>query len=83
MKHGELEILRPVRGNKFSPRFSTPVEVERKIGKDTYLLVDGSRWNARRLLPVSDVDGSSDEMENQREVFREVVPCRWRYYTEL
>ena len=66
--------MRPVRGNKLSPRFSTPVELERKIGKDTYLLVDGSRWNARRLLPMSDVDGSSDEMENQREVFGEVVP---------
>ena len=61
-----VRIMRPVRGNKLSPRFSTPVEVERKIGKNTYLLVDGSRWNARRLLPVSDVD---DEMENQREVY--------------
>ena len=68
-----VRIMRLVRGNKLSPRFSTPVEVERKIGKDTYLLVDGSRWNARRLLPVSDVDDSSDEMENQREVFEEVV----------
>ena len=69
-----VRIMPPVRGNKLSPRFSTPVEVERKIGKDTYLLVDGSRWNARRLLPVSDVDGPSDEMENQREVFGDVVP---------
>ena len=33
-----VRIMRPVRGNKLSPRFSTPVEVERKIGKGTYLL---------------------------------------------
>ena len=37
---------------KAHPRFSAPATVEKKIGKSTFLLSDGKKWNASHLAHV-------------------------------
>ena len=53
-----VRLKRPLKGHKLKSQLSEPLEVWSKIGYDTYLLQDGQRWHADRLVAIEAPKGA-------------------------
>lgn len=74
-----MRVFRPRKGGKLSPAFSEPVEVQQRIGRDTYRLKDQSKLNADRLV-LCDKESNRERREDegcqeQRTQQEEPVEC--------
>ena len=46
-----VRVKTPVHVPKAHPKFGTPQRIKKKVGRSTYLLEDGKKWNACHLAP--------------------------------